>query len=250
MADKKRSIINGGISGMTSVLITYPLEYLKTVNQISNDKIKITELIKRNGYKSFYRGIIPQLISINLRCSTRFFVFHNCNKITDSKIISGFLAGGLEGGLIMTPLEVIKTRSIEKSNSSWNIAKEIFKNKGIKDFYHGLYATTLRQSIFQGTSFPVFFYFNNLLKQKNYNKYKSSIYSGLTAGICSVLLSNPVDVIKSKKQSSNNRLNNLQVMIKIYFNQGFNGFYQGVSFRILRVAPSQAITYFCYYLLS
>ena len=73
----------------------------------------------------------------------------------------------------------------------------------------------------------------------------SDVLSGI-GGAVSVIVNNPVDVIKSKIQSCNRsdtRHSILGVTRDVYVDNGMRGFYAGLSARIPRLFLSQAIQF-------
>ena len=128
------SIIIGGISGVISQGLTWPMEYLKTKKQLPiYSKANVFNIIKTdiktNGILSIYRGLSPQLISSFPRAGVRFAVYENLkifleddngNLSTSKKFTCGLIAGGIEAATVMTPAEVIKIQTINKNENKAN----------------------------------------------------------------------------------------------------------------------------------
>jgi len=67
--------------------------------------------------------------------------------------------------------------------------------------------------------------------------------AGGIAGTASTLFNNPFDTIKTRMQKQGQNLSAMEVVKGIYKERGWRGYWAGVSTRILRVAPGQAITW-------
>ena len=101
----------------------------------------------------------------------------------------------------MTPVEVIKVQTINKGISVPNVIKNVYKESGIFGFYKGGLATTLRQATTQGTSFLVYNKSKKIYEKNDYLKNYSGVLAGMTGGTMAVLVNNPIDTIKTYKQS-------------------------------------------------
>ena len=253
------SIIIGGITGFISQGLTWPMEYLKTVKQLpgyKNSSIFKTLVsdIKTNGFFTVYRGIAPQLLSSVPRSSIRFTVYENLKKnledengnLTNSrKFTCGLLAGGIEAATVMTPAEVIKIQTINKKLGVTQIIKNTYNQYGLKGFYKGSIETTIRQATTQGTSFLVYDKSKKIYDNSTYLSSYSGMLAGMTGGTIAVLVNNPIDAIKTYKQSDKNG-SLIQLGKEIYNKKGLFGFYNGALLRISRVAPLHGITFYTY----
>jgi len=254
------SIIIGGITGFVSQGLTWPMEYLKTTKQLPryrNSSILNTLItdVKTNGITTVYRGISPQLISSVPRSAIRFTVYENLSKylkdengnlFIGKKFFSGLLAGGIEAATVMTPAEVIKVQTINKGISVPNVIKNVYKEHGLFGFYKGGLETTLRQATTQGTSFLVYDKSKKIYEKNDYLNNYSGVLAGMTGGTMAVLVNNPIDAIKTYKQSDRGSGNLITIGKEILETKGFRGFYNGAALRISRVAPLHGITFFTY----
>jgi len=74
-----------------------------------------------------------------------------------------------------------------------------------------------------------------------------ALSGGIIAGGCSVIVSNPFDVVKTKCQSLVNSLPTKNVIHNIYNTQGIAGFFSGLLPRFLKVAPGQGFLFSVYH---
>lgn len=254
------SIIIGGITGVISQGLTWPMEYLKTKKQLpqySNSSVFkiLSSDVKANGLLSVYRGLSPQLVSAFPRAAVRFAVYENLkNRLEDEngnlsngkKFICGLVAGGVEAATVMTPAEVIKIQTINKNINLQNTLKNVYQTNGILGFYKGIVPTTIRQATTQGTSFLVYDKTKLYYDKINYIGSYSGLLAGMTGGTIAVLVNNPVDAIKTYKQSDRGNNSIISISNEIIKKHGFKGFYKGALLRISRVAPLHGFTFFTY----
>lgn len=121
----------------------------------------------------------------------------------------------------------------------------IFKESGF--IYRGSSACFLRDILFSGIYFPVYYSLRNNL---NFN----SITAGVLSGIPSAFLATPFDVIKTRLQTNRNDGVVYNGIIdctqKIWKNEGFKAFWKGGFQRVIRSSPQFGITMFVYEYLS
>jgi solute carrier family 25 carnitine/acylcarnitine transporter 20/29 len=75
------------------------------------------------------------------------------NGVSLNKIWLAGAAGGLASWVVSSPTELLKCRaqlSQERSISSWTVAKDIVKQKGLKGLYFGGLVTSIRDSVGYG----------------------------------------------------------------------------------------------------
>jgi len=104
----------------------------------------------------------------------------------------------------------------------------------------------LRQVTNHMVRFPVFFSLTSWLKGGDRHVQLpvwQNLAAGAIAGTASTLFNNPFDTIKTRMQKQGQNQTATQVIRGIYAERGIRGYYAGVSTRILRVAPGQAITW-------
>jgi len=244
------ALLFGAISGFVEVSICHPLDTVKTrvQNSKSNTFTIIKNIYQKEGIKGYYRGLTAVYLSVIPKNAIRFSSFHYYNSIIHSNFLSGLLAGMTEAIMVVNPTEVCKIRIQTQYNSVRNpesvikyknIYQTIFlilKEEGISPFYRGLVPTILRQSLNQASNF----YFFNLLNQE-YDL--NPFISGCISGSIGPIFNNPLDVIKTKIQTSIKKIKVLDIIHSIIKNDGIKGFYKGLFPRLLRIIPGQGITF-------
>jgi hypothetical protein len=139
------------------------------------------------------------------------------NNGVENKIVAEFLSGIIEGSLIFTPTEYMKIQSIK--NNKFNKLKKYNKKPLI--LYKGVATTILRTSTNQSIIFKFYYTFNNDLI-KNCGNTLGTLLTGSLGDITSVILNNPIDVIKTKMQTDNIKM--LKTIKNIIKQNGMFGF--------------------------
>jgi solute carrier family 25 citrate transporter 1 len=250
------SLLSGACAGFIETSICHPLEIVKTRLQNRNDHKNLYKIASgiytKEGWKGFYRGLFIVYTSIIPKNAIRFSTFEIYNNYFQNTLIAGSLAGITESIIIVTPFDVCRLRLLSQYNSFHeqkdkknvlSMIHYIFQKEGIQGFYKGILYTSLRQAINQSTNFFVYHYLKS-----HYDI--SSFLAGSISGAIGPILNNPLDVMKTRFQSSETKFNTLSIITKIYHEFGLIGFYKGLFPRLLRIVPGQGITFFTYDYLS
>jgi solute carrier family 25 carnitine/acylcarnitine transporter 20/29 len=221
--ENKKSIItkyvNGGISGMCGVILSHPIDTIKTHIQTGN---KLSTF--NPSFTNFYKGISAPLLGVGLEKAIVFGTYNYVFSKTDNIPLSGAISG-LVASFIVTPYERIK---ILKQNSQ----VFTFKDINTKFLFRGLSATFTREA----PGFAIYFSTYEYLKKRNFtihNKnidYSSSFIYGGISGLSAWLFIYPQDKIKTIMQSeTQNNKSIISIINSIYKNGGFSQFYKGFS---------------------
>ena len=231
--------INGGIAGMCGILISHPLDTIKTHIQTGNTLSTFKPTIR-----NFYRGLSVPLAGIFVEKAIVFGTYNYVNTKTNNIPLSGAIAG-LTASLVVTPYERLK---ILKQNSQTVTLRDI----NMRFLFKGLSATFSREM----PGFAIYFSTYEYLKYNNFTKHDISIssahsfmYGGLSGLIAWVFIY-PQDKIKTILQSSMGSSNSIKsgvatglgsvanadfkvgftfVAKHIYYQYGLKHFYKGFS---------------------
>ena len=200
---------SGFISGIAQTIISYPLDtivvYKQTGQNISNIKLK-----------NIYKGVQYPLLTSGLINSLCFGINNSVYKHTHNHFISGSITG-LITSIIITPVELYKIRS------------QRLKNITINPFV-GLKITATRELVASSIYFGVY----NTLIDNNINTF---ISGGIT-GCISWTISYPIDVIKTRIQSSE--------CITIFESIKMKNLWHGISVCLYRAFIVNAIGFYIY----
>ena len=186
----------GGLSGIIEVLLTHPIDYIKTKRQLyiqNNNDVKnfYKDLVRKNRFTDYYTGLSSRIIGIIPMRLLFWGTQNNVKSILEKIGINkwyNFLIIGSSSGIVQTcvdnQIEIMKTSLIEK--------RDITRKDLIK--FDGFGATLYRNVIFVNVLSSVC---HNYKFKDNVEKFK---YSS-TAGLIGSIISQPFDYVKTIKQS-------------------------------------------------
>ena len=228
-------IIPSFCAGIVQTIIGHPLDTIKTRIQIDNNNIKkvLTTIYKNDNILSLYKGALMPLIGHCLLNSFLFTYQYNLDKSINNHYFTGLLTGTMSG-IILSPCELIKCNLQNNRTNNKNELLKIIKKIKLKkiNLSNGLLLSIIRDSI--GLSI----YFGSYEKLQETNK--NPLLNGGIAGSLSWLYSYPIDVLKTKKQVSNNKLSIIlkEMKLKMYIN--------GLSVILLRAFVVNACVFYTY----
>ncbi len=136
------NVIPGIISALTTILIGYPFDTIKSklqINRYGSTNICVKDTYRNGGIKNFYRGVQLPLSLLTIKRAYQYPIYEY---LQSEKKMSPWFAGGiagLSGSLIGCPMHVVKlsmqTFPKEKYPSVYSCVKNIIK----KDSWRGLY---------------------------------------------------------------------------------------------------------------
>jgi len=245
-----KKIISQGIAGFNEIFLTFPLENLKTRQQIKENKNQslskiLINTIKNESIFGLYRGMSINLISNIPRSIFRFSLFeyskNNYQIISPfyTNLIAGLNIGIWESILFSIPVETIRTKLIHNSNLQ---IKMLLKDEGLIGIYRGFSSTILRQSLNQGLRFSIYHFF--ITNDKKINEQKKFLY-GCGAGFISTIFTQPIDVIKTRQQQLKYER---KTIIEIFNELSHNPllFYKGFFLRAIRLSLAQGVLFYTY----
>ena len=171
---------------------------------------------------------------------------------------------------VVTPMEVVKIRmqaqyhslsdplDVPKYRSAPHAALTVLREEGINALWRGVSLTALRQGTNQAVNFTVYTELKELLqrlqpKYENVNLpgYQTTVI-GLISGAMGPFSNAPIDTIKTRLQKTpaepgQSGIQRISMIAKDMFRQeGAKAFYKGITPRVMRVAPGQAVTFTVY----
>ncbi|KAI1004458.1 hypothetical protein K3495_g3755 [Podosphaera aphanis] len=193
--------------------------------------------------------------------------------------LSGLAAGVTEAVAIVTPMEVLKIRlqaqhhsmadplDHPKYRNAAHALYTVLKEEGPSALYRGVSLTALRQGSNQAVNFSTYNYLKTLLQNRQSSRssnsaaplssisalpaYQTTII-GLVSGALGPLSNAPIDTIKTRLQKSpgeagHSALQRVSLIARdMWLREGVHSFYKGITPRIMRVAPGQAVTFTVY----
>lgn len=194
---------------------------------------------------------------------------------------AGLAAGVTEAVAVVTPMEVIKIRlqaqhhsmadplDIPKYRNAAHALYTVVKEEGPGALYRGVSLTALRQGTNQAVNFTAYSQLKAWLQtfqpgespnrdgpqhpspKRELPSYQTLLI-GLVSGAMGPLSNAPIDTIKTRLQKTpsspgETALSRIRAIARDMFKQeGVHAFYKGITPRIMRVAPGQAVTFTVY----
>lgn len=189
---------------------------------------------------------------------------------------SPFLPAGLAAGIteavaVVTPMEVVKIRlqaqhhsmadplDIPKYRNAAHATYLVIKEEGFGALYRGVSLTALRQGSNQAVNFSAYAGMKSWLQnlQPAYHGGRElpswqTMIIGLVSGAMGPLSNAPIDTIKTRLQktpsaSGETTGSRIRAITRDMWKQeGVHAFYKGITPRVMRVAPGQAVTFTVY----
>lgn len=183
---------------------------------------------------------------------------------------AGLGAGVTEAVAVVTPMEVVKIRmqaqyhslsdplDVPKYRSAPHALLTVLREEGFGALYRGVSLTALRQGTNQAVNFTAYTEFKEMLQKwqpeyqgKNLPSYQTTLI-GLISGAMGPFSNAPIDTIKTRLQKTpaepgQTALSRIMNISRDMFKQeGPKAFYKGITPRVMRVAPGQAVTFTVY----
>jgi solute carrier family 25 citrate transporter 1 len=240
-------------------------------------------IVQREGFTALYKGLTAVYTGIIPKMAIRFVSFEQYREFGNSlnggpsttvTFLAGLASGLTEAVLIVTPAEVCKIRMQSQYHSMMDPAQvqhrkytnvlqtaiTISREEGVGALYKGVVPTMLRQGCNQAVNFTMY----NIMKTQvmtwqgtdQLASWQSLMIGGLSGGM-GPLVNNPLDVVKTRLQKQvvtpgkTPKYTGLgQACVVIAKEEGTLALWKGITPRLLRIMPGQAITFMTYEFVS
>ncbi|CAN6674647.1 succinate/fumarate mitochondrial transporter [Trichomonascus vanleenenianus] len=236
------------------------------------------DIVKKETPLGLYKGLGAVVGGITPKMAIRFSTYEfykrklapaDGSAISSTRtFIAGVGAGITEAVVIVNPTDVIKIRLQSQSHSmtdaidapryrnTWHCLTSVIKEEGVSALYRGVVLTAARQATNQGVNFTAYSAFKKRLEDaqpelKNLPSWQTSII-GLISGAMGPLSNAPLDTVKTRMQrerglSTESGLGRFtRIFTQLVREEGVHALYRGITPRIMRVAPGQAVTFTVY----
>jgi solute carrier family 25 citrate transporter 1 len=259
-------LVSGALAGSLEASLTYPLELAKTQAQLRFNRrwrhLNTTTFLQRQvaveGISSLYTGLGSAVSGAALKVGLRYLVFDGTVHALKDKdgqssnidyAAAGVVAGIVESVAVATPSERIKTAMIDDANgaktfrSTADAAQQIFRTQGVRGIYRGLVSTTCKYAGTGAVKMGSYYFFakqhTNLVGHSS-KSVQDTFLLGAAAGVMTVCVTQPLDVVKTRRQSTQGET--LVVAARnVLYHQGIAGFWSGSMFRLGRMSVSSGI---------
>lgn len=236
------------------------------------------EIARKETPLGLYKGLGAVLTGIVPKMAIRFTSYEWYKQMLagkDGKIggasnfLAGLAAGVTEAVAVVCPMEVVKIRlqaqhhsmadplDVPKYRNAAHACYTVIKEEGFGALYRGVSLTALRQGTNQAANFTAYTELKEILQQRSEDPTKplpgyTTAGIGLISGAVGPFCNAPIDTIKTRLQrtpaepgqTAMGRIVNIgQQMFK---QEGPRAFWMGITPRVARVAPGQAVTFAVY----
>lgn len=168
------------------------------------------------------------------------------------RLISGAIAGAVSRTAV-APLETIRTHLMVGSsgNSSTEVFTDIMKTDGWKGLFRGNFVNVIRVAPSKAIELLAYETVNKNLSPKPGEQPKlpipASLVAGACAGVCSTLVTYPLELLKTRLTIQRDVYNGLlDALVKIVQEGGPGELYRGLTPSIIGVIPYAATNYCAY----
>ncbi|CAJ1961845.1 unnamed protein product [Cylindrotheca closterium] len=241
-------------------------------------------IVQREGFFALYKGLTAVYAGIVPKMAIRFVTFEkykeyladhtSLGRSNQATFLAGLGSGLTEAIMVVTPAEVCKIRMQGQYHSLVDPAQRehrkyrnviqtailIAREEGIGALYKGLFPTMLRQGCNQAVNFTAYSYFKKKTMELQHTSelasWQSLLIGGFSGGM-GPLVNNPLDVVKTRLQKQvvqEGRAPKYTGLVQACFliakEESAFALWKGITPRLLRIMPGQAITFMTYEAIS
>ncbi|KAF2434436.1 mitochondrial uncoupling protein 2 [Tothia fuscella] len=234
------------------------------------------QIVKRETPLGLYKGLGAVLTGIVPKMAIRFTSYDWYKQLLaaedgsvsgKSTFLAGLAAGVTEAVAVVTPMEVIKIRlqaqhhsmadplDIPKYRNAAHALFLVIREEGFGALYRGVSLTALRQGTNQAANFTAYSELRSRLQKyhgtTDLPSWQTSII-GLISGAMGPFSNAPIDTIKTRLQKTPAQPGETaigritKISGEMWKQEGARSFYKGITPRVMRVAPGQAVTFTVY----
>ncbi|KAK4985334.1 Mitochondrial succinate-fumarate transporter [Elasticomyces elasticus] len=236
------------------------------------------EIVKRETPLGLYKGLGAVMTGIVPKMAIRFTSYEwykqalasSSGEITSrATFLAGLAAGVTEAVAVVTPMEVIKIRlqaqhhsmadplDVPKYRNAAHAMYTVVKEEGVRALYRGVSLTALRQGTNQAVNFTAYTEFKAFLQARQADTSAElpswqTACIGLVSGAMGPLSNAPIDTIKTRLQKTPSEPGEtalgriVGISQNMWKQEGIRAFWMGITPRVMRVAPGQAVTFAVY----
>eukprot|EP01134_Creolimax_fragrantissima_P002689 CFRG2689T1 len=251
----------------------YPAALVKTRLQVARRNAQyhgaiatFKNIYRSDGFRGFYHGFATTALGIvpaqglylstyeKVRADAKCYLPNNKHEMIRNLIAGG--SASLASQMVICPVDVISQRlivqamdvkhgQVKRFNGGWDVARDIIKTNGVRGLYRGFMPSITMYAPSSGIWWATYGFV-----QKNANsrlvhttedgeKFRVPVQaiSGMTAGMTAAVLTNPLDVLKTRIQTSRSKLGIIGTAKHLIKTEGIIGFSNGLTARLMNSAP-------------
>ncbi|KAH8250263.1 hypothetical protein KR026_009480, partial [Drosophila bipectinata] len=248
----------GGLGSVGAAMVTHPLDLIKVTQQTQQGKLSIIQIVpqiaREHGVLAFYNGLSASMLRQMTYSTTRFGAYEVGKNYINTDTFGGkvLLAGlsGFAGGIIGTPADMVNVRMQndvklppdQRRNYKHAIDgfAQIIKNEGAITLFSGWTLVAARGTLMTlGQNFCYDLVKKYMLSTPHFkDNVVTHFTSSLVAAAVSTTLTQPLDVIKTRRMNAKpGKYRNMLHIIHHTAKLGPLGFYKGFVPAFLRLGP-------------
>jgi len=272
------SMFAGAFAGTAEHIVMYPIDSVKTRMQALKCEKKLNQggifrnvvtMMKEEGLTRPMRGATVVITGAGPAHALYFASYEQIKKLLFARKVSYLPESAVQASAgavatlfhdaVMTPAEAVKQRMqmcCSKHRRWTSCAKSIYSEEGPRAFFRA-YSTQLTMNVpYQMCQFVVYERCKKIFNPEGSYNPKAHLMSGAIAGAFAASVTNPLDVCKTLLNTQEPQLlrelntprivGMLQALSTVYRVAGVQGYFKGLSARILFQAPSTAICWATY----
>lgn len=258
----------GGASACLAVTITHPIDQTKIRSQTLRTQQSIFQIAKgtiaAGGVRNLWTGVSASLLRQCTYGTIRFGVYNwlkNGEKgpIPIWKLMTNGAIAGLAAGIAGSPAELVLVRmcadGIKPPHDRFNYSnpiqalRVIAQQEGLSRMFRGGSATALRSVVLNATQLPGYDMTKKALLKTPYfhDNALTHLTSAVCAGTVAVTICAPIDVMKSRMQSTAARETPIVTLVRNSIRQeGMKVLFKGWVPAVLRMTPNTVLTFMFY----
>lgn len=266
------AMVAGALAGAGEHIVMYPADVIKTRSQAHVSHAQpayrhpfhaVAQIYKGEGMRGLYRGM-PAVVAGAIPSHAVYFATYEWTRQSLGAMRTDGhhpIANGVAGGVatmmhdaIVTPLDVVKQRLQLYQSKHTGVVRTLMhvaRTGGVRAFYASYPTTVLMNVPFMSVHFATYETLKVLLKRRDVHGTPKHILAGAGAGALGGVISNPLDIIKTRLQlqgvSGSPRYASARAAARdIFAKEGPMAFWKGTSARALYYAPGAAVSWSMY----
>ena len=250
---------------MGLVLVGHPFDTIKArlqakISPYTSVAHCVRSTWKREGLYGFYGGVSVPLTSAGFFNAYLFtlqlFARERLEAAGAKQILSDPVLEGVAGFCVspfyvalLTPYTTVTVRlqTINKGMSVRQCVRETVRGEGVLGLWKGFVATVMLRPIglpwYFGGYHTVCEYFQREGGTVSPPRPAVAMLGGAVGGTCYWTANYPMDVIKTRMQTSKTKVTVVEAIRSVYMTHGARGFYRGFSVCVARAAPANAVAF-------
>lgn len=271
-----RYFVAGGTCASFSHGVATPFDVIKTKMQAEPDtynsglKDTISTLVQKDGPGVLLQGLVPTVVGFGLEGAVKFGVYESLKPLfmalfhapVDDKFVpylAASVGAGAVASLMLVPMERARINIVTGSTAGEEIGVlggivPMVKKEGISSVFFGYFTmlfkqvpyTVTKQVSFELLQTNIYALAILSLAANEQTRLITTISAAFLASILACTISQPGDVILTKRFKENSRDSIPGIISTVYEDKGPGGFYTGYSARLGHVAAivtSQLVVY-------